>query len=69
MILCDIEGRTLKASDVFVHIIKYMKDRLLGDFKDRGNTQREENIKWVITVPAIWGDAAKQFMRDAAIKV
>ncbi|XP_022296917.2 heat shock 70 kDa protein 12A-like [Crassostrea virginica] len=68
MILCDIEGRTLKASDVFVHIIKYMKDRLLGDFKDRGNTQREENIKWVITVPAIWGDAAKQFMRDAAIK-
>ena len=46
-----------------------MKDLLLRDFKDRGNAQQEENIKWIITVPAIWEDAAKQFMRDAAIKV
>jgi len=26
-------------------------------------------IHWVITVPAIWNDAAKQFMTEAAIKV
>lgn len=26
-------------------------------------------IKWVITVPAIWSDPAKAFMRRAAMKV
>lgn len=26
-------------------------------------------VLWVVTVPAIWPDAAKGFMRDAAIKV
>ena len=26
-------------------------------------------IKWVITVPAIWRDVSKRFMREAAFKV
>jgi molecular chaperone DnaK (HSP70) len=26
------------------------------------------HIRWVITVPAIWSDAAKQFMREAAFR-
>jgi hypothetical protein len=27
------------------------------------------DILWVLTVPAIWSDEAKQFMREAAIQV
>ena len=27
------------------------------------------DINWVLTVPAIWSDAAKQFMREAAVEV
>jgi hypothetical protein len=27
------------------------------------------DIRWVLTVPAIWNDGAKQFMREAAEKV
>ena len=27
------------------------------------------DILWVLTVPAIWSDQAKQFMREAAIQV
>ena len=30
---------------------------------------QDENIEWVLTVPAIWDDPAKQFMRKAAEKV
>ena len=26
-------------------------------------------VKWVITIPAIWNDKAKQFMREAALEV
>lgn len=29
----------------------------------------EKSIRWVLTVPAIWDENAKQFMREAAHKV
>ena len=28
-----------------------------------------EDFHWVLTVPAIWTDSAKQFMREAALQV
>ena len=28
-----------------------------------------DDIFWVLTVPAIWDDSAKQFMREAAVNV
>jgi hypothetical protein len=30
---------------------------------------RDDEIKWVLTVPAIWSDQAKDFMRKSAEKV
>jgi hypothetical protein len=27
------------------------------------------DINWVLTVPEIWSDAAKQFMREAVVEV
>lgn len=59
----------MKTKDIFGHIIRYMKQKLLDDLKTRGNTVKEENILWVVTVPAIWNDGAKQFMREAALAV
>ena len=29
----------------------------------------KDDIFWVLTVPAIWNDSAKQFMREAAVNV
>ena len=29
----------------------------------------EDNVTWVLTVPAIWDEPAKQFMEEAAEKV
>lgn len=65
----DDEGHPMQAKDIFAQSISYMKRRLLEDLKSRGNMIREENILWVITVPAIWNDGAKQFTREAAVKV
>lgn len=59
----------MKTKDIFGHIIRCMKQRLLDDLKTRGNTVKEDNILWVVTVPAIWNDGAKQFMREAALAV
>lgn len=39
-----------------------LSDQTGGDFDNN-------DVRWVITVPAIWKMPAKQFMREAAYKV
>ena len=57
------------AIDVFSAALKYLMEQLLNALKQNINYKKEKKIKWVITVPGVWCDAAKQFMRDAAEKV
>ncbi|XP_053396353.1 heat shock 70 kDa protein 12B-like [Mercenaria mercenaria] len=69
MVLEDISGKKrLSAKTVFSLSIKYMKDDLMKMLQGRmfGCGIKEDEIQWVLTVPAIWNDAAKQFMREAA---
>ncbi|XP_052077906.1 heat shock 70 kDa protein 12A-like [Mytilus californianus] len=56
------------AIDVFGLVISYLKNHLLDRLKgnDSSSIVGEEMIHWVLTVPAIWSDKAKQFMRKAA---
>lgn len=67
----EIEDETMKklpALLVFSLSIRFLKDSLLqmlGKNSESG-TLLEGEIKWVLTVPAIWDDSAKQFMREAA---
>ncbi len=43
---------------------------LLQEVKDQSSSVLEgEEIRWVITVPAVWRQPAKQFMREAAYVV
>ena len=67
--MSDIKGKQMKAIDVFSAAIEYLKNHLLEELKKRGMDRCEEDIRWVLTVPAIWNDPAKQFMRDAAEQV
>ncbi|KAK3589820.1 hypothetical protein CHS0354_015827 [Potamilus streckersoni] len=64
----DETGKRMSALDIFALSIKCLKIHLIKLLKGRGRDVVEENIFWVLTVPAIWNDAAKQFMREAAIK-
>ncbi|XP_060582170.1 heat shock 70 kDa protein 12B-like isoform X2 [Ruditapes philippinarum] len=68
MTLEDAMNRSLRAMDVFAMGIKFLKDVLLGMLcnKHTGNISLDD-IHWVLTVPAIWTDGSKQFMREAAI--
>lgn len=62
----DETGKQLKAKTVFSYGIKYLKDHAMTTIDRQGQVLDEMDIHWVITVPAIWSDAAKQFMREAA---
>ncbi|XP_060607112.1 heat shock 70 kDa protein 12B-like [Ruditapes philippinarum] len=61
-------GQKMDALTVFSLSIEYLKNHLLGMLNCSSLGVEEHDITWVITVPAIWNDSAKKFMRKAAEK-
>ncbi|XP_060082630.1 heat shock 70 kDa protein 12A-like [Ylistrum balloti] len=63
----DESGKKLPALLVISLCIGYLKGQLLALVRKRTIGMEENDIHWVITIPAIWDDSAKQFMREAAV--
>ncbi|XP_053397351.1 heat shock 70 kDa protein 12A-like [Mercenaria mercenaria] len=65
----DEMGRSLPAIDVFSLSIQYLLKDMMKVVNSRlsGNVTQSD-IRWLLTVPAIWTDGAKQFMREAAVQ-
>ncbi|XP_066488092.1 heat shock 70 kDa protein 12B [Tiliqua scincoides] len=62
-----VNGKTMQALEVFAHALRFFKRQALQELKDQCPALPEHDaIRWVITVPAIWKQPAKQFMREAA---
>ncbi|XP_060603539.1 heat shock 70 kDa protein 12B-like [Ruditapes philippinarum] len=65
----DEMGKRLTALDIFAMSIKFLVDDMYKIVKLRvSGIIRQDEVHWVLTVPAIWTDSAKQFMREAAEK-
>lgn len=65
----DINGIRMPAMTIFAMSIQFLRDHLLKSLKLQMVGMEETDIQYVITVPAIWSDNAKQFMREASIQV
>jgi len=65
----DVRGRSLPAIDVFSAAIGALRQYLMNQVEKRGINLRPDEIKWVLTVPAMWTDKAKEFMRESAEQV
>ncbi|XP_060067781.1 heat shock 70 kDa protein 12B-like [Ylistrum balloti] len=63
----DVSGKDMLAMNVFSAGIKYLRDHFHELLQERFSSVLTEDIHWVLTVPAIWNEAAKQFMRKAAL--
>ncbi|XP_052811973.1 heat shock 70 kDa protein 12A-like [Mya arenaria] len=63
----DISGKTLNAKYVFTKAIWYLKNDAIESIR-KGTLipSIESYIQWILTVPAIWTDTAKSFMKSAA---
>jgi hypothetical protein len=63
-------GKSMQALTVFSLAIRFLKDDLMKKIQIaiKGMIS-DEDIYFVLTVPAIWDDPAKQFMREAAEQV
>ena len=60
----------MAALKVFAHALRHLKCHALRELSDQtGSNVAVEDVRWVVTVPAIWKQPAKQFMREAAYQV
>jgi len=59
----------MSAMKIFSMAINYMRNHIMDLLKQQVTGIEQSDIKFVLTVPAIWSDASKQFMREAAIAV
>lgn len=64
-------NKSMKALKVFKEFLRCLKDDALKTIKSHttGGEFEASDFTWVLTVPAIWGHPAKQFMRECAIQV
>jgi hypothetical protein len=62
-------GENRPLMDVIVHTLRYVKDQAMATINsNQPMTIAPSDCRWVVTVPAIWKDVAKGFMREAACK-
>ncbi|XP_055937717.1 heat shock 70 kDa protein 12A-like isoform X2 [Argiope bruennichi] len=66
-IIYAANGKGLSALTVFAHALRYFRKHALQELSDQSATCiLNDDVRWVVTVPAIWRQPAKQFMRNAA---
>lgn len=67
LLIKDEMGKSLSAMTVVSLSIGYLADNMIKFGSDTiSGDLSTADVDWVLTVPAIWSDAAKQFMREAA---
>lgn len=63
----DESLKLLPAVEIFAHAINCLKMKLFEQLDKDQKVLSPDDILWVLTVPAIWDDSAKDFMRKAAL--
>ena len=65
----DINQKKMPAMTIFAMSIRYLKEHFWTAVNKQTTGLLETDVRYVITIPAIWDDNAKQFMREAAVEV
>ena len=67
--LRDATGKHMNALEVFSVVYEELKKKILKQInmsKTSSFSVSSDHVGWMITIPAIWTDEARQFMREAA---
>ncbi|CAC5365025.1 unnamed protein product [Mytilus coruscus] len=65
MMIKDVKGREKKAVDVFSLFIVELMKLVMKNYQEF----EFNDIQWVLTVPSVWSDKAKEFMRHCAERI
>lgn len=63
----SVDGRTLPLLEVIKYTLQYISSQALQKLQEQVGKVVPAKIRWVLTVPALWSEEHKLFMRKAAV--
>lgn len=64
----SVDGREMSLMKVIAQTLRYISQRALDKLKEQVGKVVQSKIRWVLTVPALWSEEHKLFMRKAAVE-
>jgi molecular chaperone DnaK (HSP70) len=65
----SIDGKEMPLMTVISESLRFIANRALAKLEEQiGKNIKKEKIRWVLTVPALWSEEHKLFMRKAAVQ-
>jgi hypothetical protein len=65
----SIDGREMPLMTVIAESLRFISDRAMAKLEEQiGKCINKQKIRWVLTVPALWSEEHKLFMRKAAVE-
>ena len=64
----SIDGREMPLMTVISTSLKFIAERALVKLEEQIGKVNKNKIRWVLTVPALWSEEHKLFMRKAAVE-
>ena len=62
------DGREMPLMKVIAESLRFISNKAIDKLKDQIGEFNKEKIRWVLTVPALWSEEHKMFMRKAAVE-
>lgn len=63
-----IDSRELPLMPIVRETLRYISNKALAKLKEQVGKVVPTKIRWVLTVPALWSEEHKLFMRKAAVE-
>ena len=64
----SVDGREMPLTTVISMSLKFIAEKALEKLKEQLGKVVTARIRWVLTVPALWSEEHKHFMRRAAVE-
>jgi molecular chaperone DnaK (HSP70) len=64
----SVDGRTMPLMKVISESLRFISEKGFQKLGEQVGKVVKTKIRWVLTVPALWNEEHKQFMRKAAIE-
>ena len=64
----SVDGREMPLMTVISESLRFISDKALTKLHEQVGMVVKTKIRWVLTVPALWSEEHKHFMRKAAVE-
>jgi molecular chaperone DnaK (HSP70) len=64
----SVDGREMNLMTVISESLRFIAEKAMLKLEEQVGKIVKAKIRWVLTVPALWSDNHKQFMRRAALQ-